>query len=113
MAEVQKIVVVSTNNNPDYYFYAPYIEKAWNTLGWQVAVMITADVDPLDLKVNNKDTLIIRLPDMTLRKETIAQGGRLYAANYLSKDALIMTSDMDMLPLSDYCKPGVDDHPGG
>lgn len=103
---MKKIVVVSTNANPDYYFYAPYIEKAWNSYGWQVAVMITHDTDPLNLQVKNPDTIIIRLPDIEgLRAETIAQAGRLYAANYLPKDALIMTSDMDMLPLSDYCKP--------
>ena len=31
-----RTVVVSTTNNPDYYFYLPYVEKAWNNYGWNV-----------------------------------------------------------------------------
>ena len=46
---------------------------------------------------------------MGLRNETIAQGGRLYAANYLPQDSLIMTCDMDLIPLSDYWHPKIED----
>lgn len=103
---MEKIVVVSTNNNPDYYFYSPYILKAWNSYGWKVAVVITHDVDP----ANVVGDYIIQLPDITgLRTETQAQGGRLYAANYLPVDSLVMTSDMDLLPLSDYWHPKEDE----
>ncbi len=102
----EKIVVVSTNNNPDYYFYSPYIKKAWNTYGWKVAVMITHDVNEFNIEAD----YIIRLPEIPeLRDATIAQAGRLYATNYLPKDALIMTSDMDLLPLQDYWKPNYED----
>jgi hypothetical protein len=103
---MQKIIVVSTNNNPDYYFYSPYILKAWNSYGWKVAVVITHDVDP----ANVVGDYIIQLPDITgLRTETQAQGGRLYAANYLPVDSLVMTSDMDLLPLFDYWHPKEDE----
>ena len=27
-------VVISTDNNPDYYQYLPIVKKAWNILGW-------------------------------------------------------------------------------
>src|SRR5437016_1734000 len=106
---MKKIVVVSSNNNPDYLFFAPYIEKAWNALGWQVAFMVTKDVDVkpgiVDI-MDSANNYILQLPEVEgLRQETIAQAGRLYAANYLPKDALIMTSDIDLLPLQNYWKP--------
>lgn len=107
---MEKIVVISTNKNPDYFFYAPYQEHAWNKLGWKLCIMTTDDVDPLDLNLTNPDTIIIRLPHIKeLRTQSIAQAGRLYAANYLPKDALIMTCDMDLIPLSDYWHPKPED----
>ena len=103
---MKKIVVVSTSNNPDYMFYAPYQERAWNKYGWTFCVMITADVDPLELHLENPTSLILRLPEIEgLKSGTIAQAGRLYAANYLHEDDLIMTCDMDLIPLSDYWHP--------
>lgn len=106
MEELKKYVVVSTNNNPDYYLYAPFLEKAWNKYGWTLVVMVTQDVRKADLLLTNPETLVFDLPDIDgVRPESIAQAGRLYAANHLPDDSFIMTSDMDMLPLSDYWKP--------
>lgn len=103
---MNRYVVVSSNNNPDYYFYAPYIEKAWNSLGWGLVVMITSDVNQEDLKLRNPDSKVFVLPDIEgVRKESIAQAGRLYGANCIDDDCLVMTSDMDLLPLSDYWNP--------
>lgn len=100
-----KTVVVSTNNNPDYLFFAPYIEKAWNKLGWKVAFMVTHDVDINELQVNSGYNYIIQLPKVEgLRIETVAQASRLYAAPFLP-ECLLMTSDIDLLPLQDYWKP--------
>lgn len=100
---MEKIVVVSTNNNPDYYFYSPYIRKAWNKLGWKLAVMVTHDVDITNIDAD----YTIQLPNIPeLRDATVAQAGRLYAANYFDNEPrLLMTSDMDLLPLSDYWTP--------
>ena len=99
---MNKIIVVSTNNNPNYYFYAPYVKRAWNQLGWEVAVILTHDVDPNKIAGD----YLIQLPEIEgIRLETLAQAGRLYAANHLPEDSLIMTSDMDLIPLSDYWKP--------
>lgn len=103
---MKRYIVVSSNNNPDYLFYAPYLERAWNTLGWDLCVMVTSDVNHADLKLSNPETKVFTLPDIEgLRKESIAQAGRLYAANYFTEDVLLMTSDMDLLPLSDYWHP--------
>lgn len=107
---MKKYIVISSNSNPDYYFYAKYQEKAWNKLGWNICVMVTDDVNPLDLELSNPDSVIIHLPQIPgLRRETVAQASRLYAANYLPLDSLIMTCDMDLIPLSDYWHPNPDE----
>jgi len=107
---MEKFVVVSSNNNPDYLFYLPYIEKAWNSLGWGLVVMVTDDVDVSKLKYNNLDTRIFKLPSIEgVRQESIAQAGRLYASNYFKDEVFLMTSDMDLLPLSDYWHPNEED----
>jgi len=105
-SQTKRYVVVSTNNNPDYYFYAPYQEKAWNSLGWSLCVMCTHDVNTNLLGLTSPSTIVVQLPAINeLRSETIAQASRLYAANYLPMDSLIMTCDMDLIPLSDYWNP--------
>lgn len=107
---MRKIVVVSSDNNPDYLFYAPYQEQAWNKLGWTFCVMITHDVNPMDLRLKNPESIIIRLPELPeLRPQSVAQAGRLYAANWLRDDDLIMTCDMDLIPLRDYWHPDIND----
>ena len=106
---MEKIVVVSANNNPDYLFYAPYIQKAWAKFGWKVCIMVTHDVDINKLDFNSKDGYIISLPEIKeLREQTVAQASRLYAASVLPLDCYIMISDIDLLPLSDYWKPDFD-----
>lgn len=103
---MNRYVVVSTNNNPDYIHYAPYVEHAWNKLGWNLCVMVTSDVNKEDLKLSNPETKVFVLPDIEgVRKESIAQAGRLYASQALDDDTLVMTSDIDLLPLSDYWNP--------
>jgi len=102
---MEKLVIVSTNNNPDYYFYSPYIKKAWNKYGWKVCTMITDDVPVSEIHSD----YIITVPKIEgIRQETIAQASRLYAANHFSGDYYLMVSDMDLLPLSDYWKPELD-----
>lgn len=103
---MKRYVILSTNANPDYYFFAPYAEKAWNKLGWDVCIMLTHDVNPNDILTENKNTILVQVPKVEgLRVETVAQASRLYAANYLNLDALLMTCDMDLIPLRDYWKP--------
>lgn len=95
---MSKIVVVSTNNNPDYYCYSEYVKKAWNKIGWEVCVFITSDVDRSQIYAD----YIIEIPNIeNIRTQTLSQASRLYAANYF-KDCILMTSDMDLIPLSNY-----------
>lgn len=87
---MNKYIIISSNKNPDYEFYVPIVKWAWKQFGWDV----------------------ICLRPFTLngyRDETITQVMRLYASDYLKGDALLMTSDADMIPLSDYWQPALTD----
>lgn len=108
---MKKYVVISSDNNDSYLFLTSIITWAWNKLGWNVIVIIPAHSNKTsliekyitDLGGENK---ISYLPDLTGyidRTETVAQCCRLYASGII--DGLIMTSDADMLPLSDYWHP--------
>ena len=91
MEKSNRYVVLSSNNNPDYLFFLPYVEKAWNNYGWNLCVMLTHDVEDYDKRLET--TAVVRLPKIEeLRSETAAQASRLYAANYLPLDNLLMTS---------------------
>lgn len=83
---MNKYIVISSNQNPDYEFYVPIAKWAWKQFGWE-----TICLRPFALN--------------GFREETITQCIRLYAANYLKGNPLLMTSDADMIPLSDYWNP--------
>jgi len=103
---MERVIVVSTNNNSDYYSYSRYIKHAWNSYGWKVCTMVTDDV-PTD-QIYSDYTIVV--PSIEgLRKETIAQASRLYAANHFSGEYYLMVSDMDLLPLSDYWHPNLNE----
>lgn len=86
---MNRYVVISSNNHPDYEFYVPIAKWAWKQFGWE-----TICLHPFILN--------------GYREETITQVIRLYAANYLKGDTMMMTSDADMIPLSDYWNPNPD-----
>lgn len=98
-----KTVILSTNDNLNYLSYLPYVQKAWNCLGWNT---LTFYLGKQELKSSNENK-IIKINEINPYKEaTLVQISRLFAYKYL--DGLIMTSDIDMMPLSDYWKPETD-----
>ena len=103
---MNKIVVISSNANKDYLFYVPFAEHAWNKIGWRVCLMITHDVDRRKVILNNANTHVYTMPPINgLRSETIAQSSRFYAASFMPDNCVMMTGDVDLLPLSDYWQP--------
>lgn len=103
---MNRYVVISTNNNPDYFEYIPYQEQAWKNFGWDLIIMVTPDFNPIDFETRLKSTMICQLPKVDeIRSQTLAQMGRLYAAHYVGEDSLLMTCDMDLIPLSNYWNP--------
>lgn len=108
---MRKFVVISVNENPEYLFYVPLVVWAWRKLGWE-PLMFKTFVMQGD-KWQELKRLWEQTGDIFLQptikfiegydSSTQAQISRLYAACVKPFD-YIMTSDVDMLPLSDYWK---------
>ncbi len=101
---MKKTVIVSTNENHSYLFFLPLVCLAWKKLGWNVHCIYTGDIDNesfvLAKRFSDCTFSYIQKPFNVMRNETLTQVSRLYAAEYL--DGYLMTSDIDMLPLSNY-----------
>lgn len=95
---MKRYAVLSTNNNPDYFYYLPIVEWAWNRLGWDVAVFVTSDCD--DIKTYNDATEVYTIPDIEgVRTGTLAQVVRHFVSDVLPKDSYIMVQDIDLIPI--------------
>lgn len=115
---MKKAVVIATDENPDYLFYIPIINKYWQVLGWDVIYRTKLCLTPLhkfvydsllyevDLKLDNERSPL--LFNNLYKTVTIYQSIRLYAANYFSNYDYLMVSDADMLPLISYWNPDYD-----
>jgi len=102
-----KTVVISANDNDEYLFFVPIVSWAWRSLGWNVHCCFTGDKESDKFKFvkeNSKD-VVFSYPENIegVRNETLTQLSRLYAYKNI-ESGYIMTSDVDMLPLSDYWK---------
>lgn len=75
-----RTVIISHNNDPMYSFFEPIVVWAWKRFGWDCKCYVTETVI---------ETQMIRL----------------YAGEDFEADTLLMTSDIDILPLSDYWNP--------
>ncbi len=84
----RKFVIISSNGAPEYEWYLPIVKWAWNQIGWEVVC----------LRPFKSDVYL---------EATITQCIRLYAAclEMFEPDDMLMTSDADMIPLSDYWHP--------
>lgn len=114
---MKRIVAISSNGSNDYLFYLPIVTWAWNKLGWEVLTMICNSEHPTfeqrkklviesSLEFAGVENYYIDIPKIKgVREETLTQCARLYAANLADFNYMVMTSDADMLPLSDYWKP--------
>lgn len=87
MKQSKGIVIMAANKNPDYHFFIPIVEWMWAKFGWTALVI--------------KDFYV----PIGIRQETVVQCSRLYVGTLFPEDTMIMTSDIDMLPLSDYWNP--------
>lgn len=95
-----KTVVLSSNNNPDYFNYLPYVEKAWGMLGWNTLTYLV-DMEGGGMAPHAR----ISIPSSpAFRQDTFTQCVRLLAHHDIDSGTL-MTSDIDMIPLSNYWSP--------
>lgn len=111
---MKKYVILSVNDSPKYLFYTPLVCWAWRYFGWEPIVFYLAEpaavgrlATPLERLVFTDDPsgkFQILLPVNGYKSETITQVSRLYGC--CVADGMLMPSDIDMLPLSDYWQPG-------
>jgi hypothetical protein len=97
---MNRTVILSTNDNESYLSYYEYTTKAWNHFGWNT---LTFYLGNKKLKEDEKNRVIKLDLIEHYRDETVVQVSRLFGHRYCT--GLIMTSDMDMIPLSNYWNP--------
>jgi hypothetical protein len=100
-----KYSVISSDSNPEYLDFWPYVAKAWKRIGIE-PILLYIDKNPPSEDVMNYGRVIYleSINDWTISQQ--AQCIRFWAAKIL--DAPFIISDMDMLPISkEYYDNGV------
>ena len=103
MNSMKKTVILSTNDKEEYFGYLPYVQMAWNSLGWNTLTFYLGS-KTLEDTPENKIIKIESIPGY--REETVLQVIRLLGFRYVN--GLVMTSDVDMMPLSKYWNPSLE-----
>lgn len=105
---MKKYVVLGVNENPKYLYYIPLVCWAWKKFNWEPYVYYCVK-KPESFLLSPIESLVFGYQSSVLlevngfKSETVAQVSRLYASVELR--GMLMTSDVDMLPLSDYWHP--------
>jgi len=103
---MQRIVVLSTDNNPDYFFYLPIVSYYWKKFGWDVVAFITTDMIVDEYFAQNIQ--FHPIPQIEgVRPGTCAQTVRHFVADVLPRDAYWMVQDIDLIPLNPW-NPNLD-----
>jgi len=101
---MKRKVLISTNNNPNYKFYIPIVEFAWNKLGWDVVLLKTEDTK--DILINSETTEVYDIPkEEGIRSSTMAQCSRFFASDILDHEDLLQINDIDVIPLTNFWQP--------
>ncbi len=99
-----KYAVVSSDSNPEYLDFWPYVAKMWKRIGIEPVLLYIGNQTPSeDLSRYGKVFFFESIPDWQIYQQ--AQCIRFWAAKIL--DGPFIISDIDMLPISeDYYKHG-------
>lgn len=97
-------VLVSSNDNPNYYSHFPFIHKNWARIGMRcILIFISNNLDPDSLPeqlLPFKDDIIIYPPPEKLHHVFVAQNIRLLYPALLKNSKSILISDIDMHPIN-------------
>lgn len=99
-----KYAIVSSDSNPEYIDFWPYVSKAWNRIGIE-PILLYIDKNPPSDNILKYGKVIYHesIPDWSIAQQ--AQCIRFWAARIV--DGPFIISDMDMLPISkDYYNNG-------
>lgn len=110
---MKKYIILSVNDNPKYLFHVPLTVWAWRKIGWTPAIFFHGRIGGmLDVVAEYIDDNIKDWFNWVkvngYQSETITQVSRLYAGCIVDTHDMIMTGDIDMIPLSDYWHPAPD-----
>lgn len=99
---MKKYIVLSVNDNPRYLYHIPLVCWAWRKFGWEPLIFFVGNrKNIVDFSLSPLQGNVLSLQSHEgYKSDTIAQVSRLYAACLFN--GYLMTSDADMLPLSDY-----------
>jgi hypothetical protein len=112
-----KYIILSVNENVDYFAYVPLTCWAWRRIGWEPILFYHREnesdsltlVEELVAKYSSVETHFLKsIPGY--RSDTITQVSRLYGQclngnKQYRADDYIMLGDIDLIPLSDYWHP--------
>lgn len=104
---MDKYVVLSVNDNPDYLHYAPLTVWCWAQYGYKTKLFYLGKHDKREEFVltfcKELGAEIIEVePIEGYRDDTVIQCARLMCGHYAKDDDYLITGDIDMIPLSDY-----------
>lgn len=111
---MKRYVILSVNENPEYLYYVPLVCWAWRQVGWEPIVMYLGSMDnpcfEIQWKYNGSAFNVWGIKKIEgYRDDTVIQVARLYAACSIAESSYLMTSDIDMLPLSDFWNPDINE----
>lgn len=121
---MKRHIILSVNDNPEYLYYVPLAVWAWRQIGWEPVIFFDGFGTGIHSLIGNvldkNDTKIMAYfldsyahlkRESDYRSDTITQVSRLYAGHIQSIDPadLLMTGDIDLIPLSDYWHPKADE----
>lgn len=104
---MDKYVVLSVNDNPDYLHYAPLTVWCWAQFGYKTKLFYLGKNNDREKFVLNfceemGAEIFIVNPIEGYRDDTVIQCARLMCGYHAKQDDILMTGDIDMIPLSDY-----------
>jgi hypothetical protein len=104
---MKKFVSLAVNDNHKYMYFIPLVSWAWQRLGWDCILFYTGPETKLYELLKTFQVTIRRLSFVNGIKydsSTVSQVSRFYVGklSFLESDDIVMTSDADMLPLSNY-----------
>lgn len=107
---MKKYIVLSVNDDPKYLFHVPLTMWAWGQFGWWPLIFFHGkQTDAVKYVFNEREGFVYDLAAHNgYQSETITQVSRLYAGCIIDTHDMIMTGDIDMIPLSDYWHPAPD-----
>lgn len=101
---MNKYVILSTDNNPDYYSLLPIVCHSWQKIGYTPIVFFVNIDDELLAKLTRHlpgVDVIRKLTTEGTKASTLAQLWRLFAYKYCNPDSILVTGDADMVIASD------------